>query len=244
MNRNPVIILFLVIVLSVQGNGLLSGGAGHAAEVPIGQDKDRFCPVGQGWPGYDPEFIEPGTISGGGQTFFVLFDPSENCDCPVGFELSTIDMLMFVPDDSPFPIDIVVSMGLHEAVPDDSGQFTWLPGETVCETPERQFTVPWPKQYVGFGSAAECDCMEVGRPAFLSFTIHSELDPPGGFYTTGGGAPDTGRALAMIDNAWVDLVEAGILTRGDLVLSGFAQCCEPPVPTSTERWGTIKALYR
>lgn len=244
MNRKSLVFLCVMIVLVVQGEGLLPGNGVQAGAQLMGMDMNRFCPVGQGWPGYDPEYIEPGTISGNGQTFYVLFDPGADCDCPLGFELSTIDMLMFVPDDSPFPIDIVVSMGLHEAVPDESGQLTWLPGETVCETPERQFTVPWPKQYVGFGSAAECDCMEVGRPAFLSFTIHSELDPPGGFYTTGGGAPETDRALTQVDNVWIDLVEAGILTRGDLVLSGFAECCEPPVPGSTESWGTIKARYR
>ena len=82
MNRKPGIFLFAVIFLAVQSGGLFPGEAVHAAGDPSGQDKDRFCPVGQVWPGYDPEYIEPGTIPGGGQTFFVLVEPSESCDCP------------------------------------------------------------------------------------------------------------------------------------------------------------------
>ena len=67
---------------------------------------------------------------------------------------------------------------------------------------------------------------------------------PGGLFTAGGGAPGLGRFLTQVNGQWVDLVAAGILTRGPLVLSGFASCCQPPVPATQESWGTIKALYR
>jgi hypothetical protein len=190
---------------------------------------DDYCPVGQVWPGYDPDWIEPGTITGGGETFFALFDPSGGCACPIGFDVATTDFFMTFPDETPLPITITVSMGLKEAVYDQGSPIPWLPGATVCETPVRDFTIHIPKQYVGFGIALECDCVSMESPFFLFFTIHSVMDPPGGFYTSGGGAPELGRFLTFDDNQWVDLVAAGILTRGDLVVSGSAQCCETPV---------------
>ncbi len=236
--------LFWLISMAIISCGFPPHGLanpGQGTEMPAPTD---YCPIGQAWPGYDPDWVEPGTITGDGQTFFALINSSESCECPVGFELTTIDFFMTFSDESPLPITITVSMGLKEAVPDPSGQLPWLPGPTVCETPVRDFTLFIPKDFVGFGIALECDCYEMGSPAFLFFTIHSEMDPPGGFYTAGGGAPDLGRFLTTVHDQWVDLVAEGILTSGDLVISGFARCCEPPVASSTESWGSIKALYR
>ena len=126
MRPAPKIILFgLIFSLTISIGGLspiasASAGDDHGLPVPGG-----FCPVGQTWPGYDPEMIEPGTITGGGETFYTLFDPQDGCDCPLGFEITTIDFFMAYPDDSPVPITITVSMGLKEAVPDPSGQLPW-----------------------------------------------------------------------------------------------------------------------
>ena len=47
-----------------------------------------FCPIGLVWPGWDPDWIEPGAITGGGQTFLALVDPHDGCDCPVGLQPS------------------------------------------------------------------------------------------------------------------------------------------------------------
>lgn len=234
-----VFVLLALFCCGVPTPGQASAGEGVAVPIPA-----DFCPVGQGWPGYNLDWIDPGTITGGGQTFFALLDSYQECSCPVGFKLTTADFFMTLPDEAPLPYTVTVSMGLAEAVPDPSGLLPWLPGPTVCETPVRDFTSFIPKDFVGFGMALECDCYEMGSPAFLFFTIHSEMDPPGGFFTAGGEAPDTGRFLTTVDGQWVDLVAEGILTSGDLVISGFASCCEPPVTSTTERWGSIKALYR
>ena len=43
-----------------------------------------FCPVGQGWPGFDPAWVDPGTITGGGQTFYALVDPGDKLRLPGG----------------------------------------------------------------------------------------------------------------------------------------------------------------
>jgi len=59
-----------------------------------------FCPMGQVWPGFDPDWIEPGTITGGGQTFYALVDPDENCTCPVGFREPAVDFFMTLPEES------------------------------------------------------------------------------------------------------------------------------------------------
>lgn len=208
------------------------------------QGPGGYCPVGQVWPGYDPDWNQPGTITGSGQTFYSLIDPGEGCECAAGFELTTIDFFMTIPDDTSFPTTVAVSMGLAEAVPDQSGNLTWVPGATVCESPVRSFGVPYPKDFLGFGVGLDCDCYEMGPPVFLFFTIHSQMDPFGGLYTAGGGAPDPGQFLVQIEGQWVDLVAEGILTSGNLVVSGYARCCEPPVGTSAESWGGIKALYR
>jgi len=155
-----------------------------------------------------------------------------------------MDVFMILADDTPLPTTITVSMGLAEAVADAGGPLPWLPGDSICETPVRDFTIQIPKQYVGFGIALECECVAVNAPTFLYFTVHSTLDPPGGFYTAGGGTPAPGRFLTRVDGEWLDLVAAGILTRGDLVLSGFAECCEGPVGIDGQRWGSIRSLFR
>jgi len=70
------------------------------------------------------------------------------------------------------------------------------------------------------------------------------MDPLGSFYTTGGGKPEPGRNLAYVDDQWIDLVAEGILTRGNLVISGSARCCEPPVAVEVGSWSGIRALFR
>jgi len=205
---------------------------------------DGFCTVGQDWPGWDPEWIEPGTITGGGQTFFALVDPGDGCSCPIGFRLTTAQVYLAIDPEMPIPATITVSMGLSEAVSESDGSPNWLPGATICETPVRDFTMFIPKDYVGFGIALGCDCLTMDAPYFLFYTIHSVMGPPGGFYTTGSGAPEPGHFLTFDDSGWVDLAAAGILTRGDLVLSGAAQCCETPVAADARNWGDIKAMFR
>lgn len=244
MNRIPPITLLVFFLLTIPGAAFSSPDVITSYQSNELQMPTDFCPVGQGWPGFDPDWIEPGTITGGGQTFYALVDPDDNCTCPVGFRISTIDFFMTLPEESTYPTNILMSVGLREAVADPSGVFTWLPGPTGCESPIRQTTVPFPKAFLGYGFGLDCDCFEMGSPVFLFFTIHSDLELPGGLFTGGGGAPALGRFLTQVDGQWVDLVAAGTLTRGPLVLSGFASCCEPPVPTTKESWGGIKALYR
>ncbi len=202
-----------------------------------------FCPVGQTWPGWDPDWVEPGTITGG-QTFCALVDPGESCSCSDGFRLTTTDVFMGLAEDAPVPLTITVSMGLKQAIADPDGPIPWRPGETICVTPIRDFTSYIKKDFVGFGIGLDCECRAMEGPYFLYVTVHSELDPPAGFYTTGDGPPDTGRFLTLVDDEWVDLVATGVLTRGGLVLSGSARCCEGPVATTPLSWGEIKALYR
>ena len=49
------------------------------ADDVVPADSGRFCPLGQVWPGYDPDWIEAGVISGGGQTFSTLIEPAAGC---------------------------------------------------------------------------------------------------------------------------------------------------------------------
>lgn len=204
---------------------------------------DGYCLIGQEWPGFKPAWVQPATITGGGETFYVLIDPGVRCDCPIGFEATTMDFFMTFPEETSLPVTITVSMGLSRAVADPSGQLPWLPGQLIGETPMRDFTFSIPKDYVGFGIALDSECAGMDESYFLSFTIHSAMDPPGGFCTDGSGTPEEGRSLTQIDGQWVDMVAEGILTRGDLVVSGFAQCCEDPVSTSIRNWSSIKSLF-
>ncbi len=243
MNRLLPSALWGFLLLALLAGGWVSHGLANPAQDNELKNSPPFCPMGQGWVGYDPDWIDPGAITGGGQTFYALFDPDDYCDCPVGFDMTTITFYMTLPDESTYPLILLYSMGLREAIPDPSGRFTWLPGPDGCHTPIRQDTVLFPKLFLGYGSAVECDCFEMGSPAFLSFTVHTDLELPGGLLTAGGGTPGFGRYLTQVDGQWVDLVEAGILTRGPLVISGSTQCCEPPVGATSESWGTLKALY-
>ncbi len=230
MNLRPTgILICLLVVLAITGNGHAAGG---------------YCPIGQVWPGFDPEWIEAGTIGGDGESFLALVDPRDGCNCPVGFEMTTTEVYMVFSDEVSLPYTITVSMGLREAVADPGGPLPWLPGATICETPVRDFTAFIPKDFVGFGIALECDCRSMEEPYFLSFTIHSTMEPAGGFYTDGSGVPEPGRYLTSVDGQWIDLVTVGRLTRGDLVLSGSAQCCETPVAVSESSWSSVRGLYR
>jgi len=203
-----------------------------------------YCPVGIPWPGFDLDWLESGTITGDGETYAVLFDPTEGCDCPIGFRLTTTEFYLACDPDMPLPATVSVSMSLRTAEPDPDGVLAWVPGSTICETPVRAFTHYIPKDYLGYGLAIDCDCRLMAIPYFLTFTIHSVMDPPGGFYTNGDGSPDPGRFLTWSDGQWIDLAAAGTLTLGDLAVSGFARCCETPVATANQSWSSLKALFR
>lgn len=217
---------------------------GLAAASDSPPEAGGYCLIGQSWPGYDQDWIEPGTIGGGGQSFFVLVDPGDGCACEVGLAVSTVDIFLTLGDDHPVPMTISVSLGWTEAVPDQADPLAWLPGATICESPVRDFTFFIPKVFVGMGIALDCDCASMAAPYFLFFTVHSEMGQPGGLFTDGSGTPEAGRFLTQIDGQWVDLVTAGILSRGELVVSAFAECCEPTVGVSAESWSGIKARYR
>ncbi len=216
----------------------------HPATAPDTTPGRTFCLVGQSWPGFNPDWAEAGRITGDGQTFCALVDPTAGCDCPLGFEISTLDMIMTVAEDMPVPFTVTVSMGLKRAVPAAGDVGTWKPGSTICETPVLDFHHYVPKEYVGFGIALDCWCADMGYPYFIFFTIHSSMQPPGGLYTTGTGPPAPGRFWTRVDGQWVDMAVSGMLTRGDLVTSGFARCCELPIPAAESSWGGVKAIYR
>lgn len=235
---------FTTGVLAALVGGLPPFDLSLAGELPDSPRFPTYCSVGQVWPGYDLTWGEPGTIDGGGQTLSALVDPGDGCACSPGFELGTVTIYLTVPEGAPLPLTVTVSMELSEAVPGPAGFGSWVPGATLCETPVRDFTSEIPKPFVGFGIGLDCDCATMGPPYFLSFTVHSVMDPPLGFYTAGGGAPAEGRFLTRVDSQWVDLVAAGILTRGALVVEGSARCCEVPIAASARSWGSLKALYR
>ncbi len=228
---------FLTLVIMNVGLPFISMAISGDENILSG--RGGFCLVGQQWPGYNADWIEPETITGNGQTFLALFSPNENCSFATGFNVSTADFFMTFPDDSPLPIAITMSMGLKEAIPEQGSPIPWLPGNTICETPVRTDTIYIHKDYVGYGIALECDCLAVVGPYFLFFTIHSQMDPPGGLYTSGEGVPELGRFLTLVDNQLVDMVAEGILTRGDLVVSGFARGCDTPVDVA---WRSLPAM--
>ena len=221
--------------LAIMSAGMLSASPADAAPEIGATGPGGYCLIGQEWPGFNPDWIEPARITGGGQSFFALVEPSEGCACPEGFQLATTDFFMTIAESTPLPITISVSMGLAAAFADPGGPIAWLPGATVCASPVREFTLYIPKDVVGFGVALDCDCVTMASPYFLYFTIHSAMDPPSGLYTAGGGAPALGHFLTFADGRWVDLVDEGLLTRGDLMLSCFASCCELPIAVAPER---------
>jgi hypothetical protein len=207
---------------------------------------ETYCPVGQNWPGLDLDWFEPGLITGDGQTFAALADPIDGCDCPLGFTAIVADFFFSLPDSISLPFDLTYSLGLKETVADPANPCLVRPGVTICETPLREVPIVIPKDFYGFGTALECPCASMVDPIFVFLTIHSALKLPGALYTDGVAGPATCTFFSRESDsgAWVDMVAAGQLIRGKVVLWATANCCETPIAADQQSWGLLKAHYR
>lgn len=238
LTRNMAVGVLVVLLLVFSGTPGVCGAEND--NLPAG----TYCPLGQNWPGLELDWFEPDLIIGGGQTFAAVVDPTDGCDCPLGFTAIVADFFFSLPNGTSFPFDLTYSLGLMEAVTDPADPCLRRPGAIICET-LREVPIFSPKDYYGFGDALECPCVDVAHPVFVFLTIHSVLELPGALYTDGETGPATCTFFSRESDGglWVDMVADGRLNRGDIVLWATANCCETPVDAEPASWGALKAYY-
>ena len=170
-----------------------------------------------------------------------LFDPSQGCGatCVNGLTVTDVHMLLnFGPEDVPSTFSAYVDV--EESVWDDL-LGCWFPGPEICVSDVVEFTVTEAGLY-DFTIPVVCDCMEFGYQYLLSFHITTEF-------------PEAGRPDIITDEfpvgctswndygfGWQDM--QGFDLPGEIIMWADANCCENPVATETETWGSIKSLYR
>jgi hypothetical protein len=178
----------------------------------------------------------------GNEVYGFVFDPLATCDCPLGFQLEGVHMLMqFGPEDVPSTFEVFAN--LAEAIYDPA-LGCWVPGPEVCAGEVYTYTVEAEGLYdflLPIGDSCEC--------AFMEYMYMLSYHFPNPFPT--GMAPDAisddlpSNCTSWNDfgSGWLDLV-VDFSWPGNILMWGDVACCEFPVSNDDNTWGGIKNLYR
>jgi len=192
--------------------------------------------------------LNPGAwrISGwftGAEEYKYLFNPVEQLNCPAGFMLTTVHMVLDFDINMTYPIVFPVWVDLEDAWWDDALQ-CWVPGEEDCRSDIFTVTIDAPGTYdIGIQINCECAYMfdPLGMPYWYMLSMHfPEL------FTANLITDDFPVPCYSWNNwgsGWYDLVvDAGF--PGGILMWGDVLCCDDPVAVEETSWGDIKSLFR
>lgn len=205
--------------------------AAAAAVLPTGEKYD--CRLGNLNP---PADLVPGWFTGL-ERYAYLIEPSEQCDCPVGFQLETITMLLNF-DPTMVPVTFQAHGSLLAADLDPSGYF--VPGEELCTGPPVMIEILDPGTIAVTVPMDGCPCAAMESPYFLAISF----DTPFVANLVVDGFPAPGIAYNDKGTGWVDLYDWLGKTAGKIIVWGDVICCTGVIDTRTGTWGSVKSLYR
>jgi len=178
----------------------------------------------------------------GNEGYKLVFDPMATCDCPLGFHLQTVHMLMnFGAEDVPATFDVYAD--LEEAVFDEvSG--CWLPGAEVCASPVYSVTIETAGLYdISLPIGDTCECADMRYIYLLSYHFMTAF--PAGMEpdAVSDDIPTSCISYNDFGSGWLDLV-TDFGWPGNIIMYADADCCEFPVSDEGSTWGGVKNLYR
>jgi hypothetical protein len=242
-------LLFLTMCLLLAGGSALAGKSIQAEklddftiqEINLGGESGsrQDCYLGNLESGY-------WAISGwftGAEEYKYLFWPGEQCFCPLGFQISTVHMLLQFT----VPVSFLVVVDQEDGIWIDP---CWYPGEVDCVSSTYQVDITAAGVYdIGIPlDGCQCSYMYWATPV-PGF--------PWGPYLISFHFPELFTANLITDNTptpcvafnnwgsgWADLWDYGFSGFGDIVMYAEADCCEFPVSAEESTWGHLKGLYK
>ncbi|MEN8008384.1 MAG: hypothetical protein ABFS42_15350 [Candidatus Krumholzibacteriota bacterium] len=192
--------------------------------------------------------LNPGywRISGwftGAEEYKFLFNPVEQLDCPAGFQLEQVHMLLDFDDTMNYPITFEVWCDLEDAWWDNVLQ-CWIPGEEDCRSDTYAVTIDVPGTYdIGIPITCECAYMTdpTGAPYWYMLSMHFPNLFAANLITDDFPVPCY--SWNNWGSGWVDLVATSGFPGG-IVMWGDVICCSDPVAIEERSWGDIKSLFR
>ena len=179
----------------------------------------------------------------GAEEYKYLFNPVEQLNCPSGFQLTTVHMLLDFDDTMNYPIDFPVWVDLEDALWDGQRQ-CWVPGIEDCRSDIYTVTIDAPGTY-DIAIPINCECAYMFDPTGMPY-----------WYLLSMHFPELFTANLITDNfsvpcyswnnwgaGWFDLVAEGELPGG-IIMWGDVVCCDDPVAVEKRSWGDIKSLFR
>jgi len=174
----------------------------------------------------------------GQEEYKILFNPLETLNCPFGFQLQQVHMLMSFDE----PTTFEVWVDLEDALWDDGLQ-CWVPGIEDCRSDTYTVTIDEPGLY-DIGLPIDCDCAYMTDPTGAPYMYMLSMHFPTPFTATLV-TDDYPTACTSWNNwagVWEDLYNWGF--PGNIIMYGDVTCCEDPVATEPRTWGGVKSLFR
>jgi hypothetical protein len=171
-----------------------------------------------------------------------LFYPLDTCGCPLGFHLEAVHLMMqFGAEDVPASFDVYVD--LEDAVWDDLTG-CYYPGAETCTSLIYTVDITTEGVYdISIPIFSQCACAHLDYWYFLSFHFLTNF---AGTALPGLIADDFPVGCFSWNDygfGWQDLVN-DFGWPGEIIMWGDALCCELPVSSEDNTWGTVKNLYR
>ncbi len=211
------------------------------------QDMTILTPPGDGLVGnaYNPIAHRISDWLVGDEGYKYLINPAlELPDCPVGFQLLDIGMVLNFPDDLIYPYVFTAYGDLENAVWDEATG-CYVPGTEECIGPLTTFSIDGPGDRVIELPMPDCACAFKYGPDGVAYMYMLSVHFVGPF-TANLITDDFPMGCTSWNNygfGWVDLVN-DIGFPGELLIFGNVNCCDEPVATEGKTWGDVKSLFR
>lgn len=207
-------------------------------------------PVITSWPGTTDMVgnLNPATwrVTGyfaGAEMYKFLFNPVDQLDCPAGFMLSQVHIILEFDETMTYPVEFEAWADLEDALWDEA-YGCWSPGIEDCQSEVFSFSIEEPGMY-DIALPIDCACAYMTNP-----------DDQPYWYLLGIMFPQPFAANLITDDfpeacnswndwgaGWFDLV-GDFDFPGGLMMWGDVTCCTDPVEVEDKSWGNIKSLYR
>ena len=237
--RHPILALLCLVALA----GAAAAATGPTVHRLSEAELTELAPAGAGKADCVLGNVNPpaGVVSDwftGLESYAYLIVPTEQCSCPVGFQLESISMLLDF-DASMAPVSFEAIGSLLEAVWDPV-QGRWVPGAELCAGPPVIIEILDPGIHQITVPLDGCPCAAMDFPYFLvlhfgtSFLANLVID----------GFPAQGVTYNDKGTGWTDLFDWFRKSSGKIITWGDVICCTDVVGDRPSTWGSVKSLYR
>ena len=242
MNRKSISLILMVCILVASVALAREAPEVTRIETPVIQTLNPAVVGGQIVGNFnEPAYLIQGWFTGD-EEYKYLFDPTLQVDCPDGFLLTGVHMVVNF-DETMVPVTFEAWVDLEDAMWDPDLD-CWVPGIEDCRSDTYTVTIDTPGTY-DIGLPIDCLCAYLtdprGMPYMYMLSMHFIGRFPMNLIMDDTPTPCT--AYCNWGLGWVDLY--GDFSRyGNILMYGDVVCCDDPLPFDVKTWSEIKSLYR